>query len=199
MGGKGAELEIEDEIPPLDDHHAADHAGPLGKDGRQGRATRAQAEHAHHQQVQRHVEQTGAQHDIKRALAVAHAPEDGGQGVIAKDEHRTQGADHQIVPGLAPCLCRGLDQAHDGAEEDQHQPGDRQGRREQEKADVPDGPSSLRPPPRADMLADAHAAAHAKAHGAVGEQAQNRGGHIHPGQAHRSGKLAHDDLVRHAI
>ena len=97
----------------------------------EGGAGGAEAQRAHEQIVQRDVRRAGDGDEVHRALAVAHAAEDGAEDVIGRDERDAEEADGQIG-GRAGNGLGG--RGHDGRDGPDQQEQDR--RQHQRKAAV---------------------------------------------------------------
>ncbi len=92
-----------------------DTGADLAQHGGNGSAGCFHAENDHEEQVREDIDGGGDGYEDKGALAFAHAPQNAGDGVVAKDEGYTQCCDKHVASCLIPCFLGAVHQPEDGA------------------------------------------------------------------------------------
>ena len=168
----------------------ADHGG-------QGRPRHPHVEPCHEQDIQHHVEAHRRNDAVQRDAGVAHPAQDGGEGIVDKDEQQAHAADAQIGGGL---LQGG------GLEQNQQRPSQQQNARGKEQAgDEAHGEHVARGLPTvlvvaaAEILAHQHIPTHCQPNGQLGEHIHNDAGVVDGGNSHITDVVPGDDDVRDTI
>jgi len=184
--------------PVAQGEHQSGQAGyRLADHGGQGRPRHPHVEPCHEQDIQHHVEAHRRNDAVQRDAGVAHPAQDGGEGIVDKDEQQAHAADAQIGGGL---LQGG------GLEQNQQRPSQQQNARGKEQAgDEAHGEHVARGLPTvlvvaaAEILAHQHIPTHCQPNGQLGEHIHNDAGVVDGGNSHITDVVPGDDDVRDTI
>ena len=124
---------------------------------------------------------------------VAHAPQNGGQGVVKEDKEEARAADGQIAGGLVQG--GGLEQYEQGPAQQDYQRGEEQAQQQAQRQQVSGGLPAVFPVAGAEILPHQDVAAHGQADGHLGQHIHDHAAIVDGGDAHVPNKMSgHDDV-----
>ena len=171
----------------------------MADDRGQGRPEHLHAHILDEEHVQDHVQNGGHGDEQKGPLAVAHAPQDGADDVIAVDEDEAAHAGHKIVHGVVPGGGGGVEPGEQGGPKQEADQGDTSRHGQQEGEHGADGPLDVIGPLFPHGPGDDHLTGGTKAHGHEGQQVQQIAADGHGGHAGLADVVAHHHHVHHVV